>query len=493
MSDEIVDRVEALIDRITAFAGVARAPELARLRARLREPLRIAIAGRVKAGKSTLLNALVGEKLAPTDAGECTRVVAWYQDGISYGVEAILTDGSRRDAAFRRDGGALDIDLPVELSAVERLEISWPSASLRDATLIDTPGLESVNTGTSLRTRDFLGVDDDRPSDADAVIYLMRHLHRRDAEFLDAFLDHSLSNASPVNAVAVLSRADEMGAGRPDAMVSARRIAARYASDPRIKELCSDVVPIAGLIAETGLTLTENEAALLRRLASLSDGELGSLLLSADRFVSPSLSDLTPETRAELLDRLGLFGLRRCIGWIRDGSASTAVELARQLVAESGLDELRALVREHFLPRAHALKTRSVLVSLRSLARSLATSDAGLAARIEAETEAVEAATHELAELRLAHLVQTGMVSLSEADAAEVTCVTRPGALFARLRLDEGASVGAIQTAALEGVQRWRSRAEIPTLDPSGREASEIVARSYEGIYAAAHAMAPSS
>ena len=41
--------------------------------ARFDEPLRVAIAGKVKAGKSTLLNALVGEAIAPTDAGECTR------------------------------------------------------------------------------------------------------------------------------------------------------------------------------------------------------------------------------------------------------------------------------------------------------------------------------------------------------------------------------------------------------------------------------------
>ena len=50
---------------------------------RLDEPLRVAIAGKVKAGKSTLLNALVGELIAPTDAGECTRVVTWYLDGHS--------------------------------------------------------------------------------------------------------------------------------------------------------------------------------------------------------------------------------------------------------------------------------------------------------------------------------------------------------------------------------------------------------------------------
>ena len=60
----------------------------------------------------------------------------------------------------------------------------------------------------------------------------MRHLHRTDVEFLDAFMDRSVTAASPVNAVAVLSRADEIGAGRLDAIDSARRIADRYRNDP---------------------------------------------------------------------------------------------------------------------------------------------------------------------------------------------------------------------------------------------------------------------
>ena len=37
--------------------------------ARFDEPLRVAIAGKVKAGKSTLLNALVGEEIAPDRRG----------------------------------------------------------------------------------------------------------------------------------------------------------------------------------------------------------------------------------------------------------------------------------------------------------------------------------------------------------------------------------------------------------------------------------------
>ena len=63
---------------------------------RLQGPMRVAIAGRVKAGKSTLLNALVGERLAPTDAGECTRLISWYRHGIGYRVAATLPSGEQR-------------------------------------------------------------------------------------------------------------------------------------------------------------------------------------------------------------------------------------------------------------------------------------------------------------------------------------------------------------------------------------------------------------
>ena len=201
---------------------------------RLSGPLRVAIAGRVKAGKSTLLNALVGERLAPTDAGECTKIVSRYSRGAGYEVTAMSggeealaeVTASMRDRrveplAFTRSNGTLDIKLGALREAdIATIDVSWPTSSLETITLIDTPGLASLNDENSRRTREFLEFDENKPSDADAVIYLMRHAHRSDVAFLDAFMDRSVTAASPVNAVAVLSRADEIGAGRLDAMVT---------------------------------------------------------------------------------------------------------------------------------------------------------------------------------------------------------------------------------------------------------------------------------
>ena len=70
------------------------------------EPLRVAIAGKIKAGKSTLLNALVGEHIAPTDSGECTRVVTWYEHGVARGSGCTPTDGPARALPVRRVDGS---------------------------------------------------------------------------------------------------------------------------------------------------------------------------------------------------------------------------------------------------------------------------------------------------------------------------------------------------------------------------------------------------
>ena len=296
-ADTDLERLCVEAARLTSDTPLA--AEVERLTARLHGPLRVAIAGRVKAGKSTLLNALVGERLAPTDAGECTRVVWWFQEGLTYDVDARMLSGPSRALPFHRVDGALAVDVSgIELTDLDRVEVRWPSSALRTLSLIDTPGLASLDDTTSVRTRDFLRIEDDHPGDADAVIYLMRHVHRSDADFLDAFVDRSLDNASPVNAIAVLSRADEIGAGRIDAMESARRIATRIGDDERIRSMCVGVVPVAGLIAETGQTLREDEAASFRALAALPVDVRSELLVSADRFVALDAGAVTSETRA---------------------------------------------------------------------------------------------------------------------------------------------------------------------------------------------------
>lgn len=453
---------------------------------RLSGPLRVAIAGRVKAGKSTLLNALVGERLAPTDAGECTKVVSRYRRGSGYQVSALMRDGRSEQLAFTRAGGALDVQLGgLSERDVLMIDVMWPTTALETITLIDTPGLASINDENSRRTREFLEYQDDKPSDADAVIYLMRHAHRSDVAFLDAFMDRSVTSASPVNAVAVLSRADEIGAGRLDAMESSTKIAARYQADPQLRGLCAAVVPLAGLLAETGLTLREDEVAALRMLAATDPEVLERMLLSAGQFCDTSASELTVELRRSLLDRLGLFGVRLAVSEIHAGRGITAAALGPILVEQSGLLALRQLISQHFMPRARVLQARSGLVALRALARSLEAVVPTLAADIDRRLEQLEASTVQFAQVRAAHLVGSGAASVAPAERADLDRLFAAPPSPTSLGLAPGIGADQVQAAAVAAIARWRTQAGDPLADPTTVEVYDIATRVVEQIYGA--------
>ena len=101
----------------------------------------MAIAGKVKAGKSTLLNALVGECVAPTDASECTRVVTCYRNSHVYRVTAMPYVGDPIELRFRRTEQQLEFTLGEHRAdEIQYVDVEWPSERLRDVVLIDTPG-----------------------------------------------------------------------------------------------------------------------------------------------------------------------------------------------------------------------------------------------------------------------------------------------------------------------------------------------------------------
>ena len=478
MTPDLITRLDEMCREAEATVAVHAdlSAEIASISARLRSPLRLAIAGRAKAGKSTLLNALIGERVAATDAGECTLVVTWYVHGHSYGARATTLDGREHDLRLRRDDeGRTTIDLG-ELAAddIERITVTWPAAVLSDLVLIDTPGLGSINADVSRRTQAFLTPDHGH-GDADAVVYLMRHVHRRDVDFFEAFADSSLAACSPANSVAMLSRADEIGAARPDALDSARRIAERLQGDRELKRLCSEVLPLAGLLGETGATLREEEVGWLRSIAREPIDRVEPLLHSVERFVRASTSTVAPEHRAELIERLGLYGVRQSVELLRDGAVATATELSRRLIEMSGVTDLRTLIRARFVRQANVLKARSALGALREVARLLAERDAAAGSALDGRLDQFMAAANELESLRALTLLTAGMTKLHEAAEREALAA-----------LDRGAGTGVSRTELVELVDRWRSLAQDPVHDPATAEVCNAVAHVYEQAYVSA-------
>lgn len=447
----LTESVAAVVARAEGL-GVVPA-QVANLERRLRNPLRIAIAGRLKAGKSTLLNALVGERLAATDAGECTRIVTWYREGNGYAVTAAI-DGESRTVPFDRNGSLVIHLEGLDVARVQALTVEWPSRRLADYTLIDTVGLDAVRTDAAQGAST-------AAQQADVTLYLMRHLHVRDADFLEAF---AIGDGGHRNAVAVLSRADEVGGGAADAMDTARAVAAEYTADDRIASRVQAVLPVAGLLAETSATLTEAE---YRDLAEAADNDGDDSLASVDRFALAAGGD-AEERRRHLLRRLGLFGVKCAVAAIRSGDAASASRLSALLRDLSGIEALVTLLRDRFDARAALLKAQSVLYDLRRLAQ-----EENLTALL-AEVERIEATAPELAELRLSRLLSSEGVDLQPED----------GELAAKLAAGE--TLPAITTTDIvAAIDRWRRLTDDPLLDATTREAGEIVVRLLEARYSA--------
>lgn len=448
---------------------------------RLQGPLRIAVAGMVKAGKSTLLNALLGESIAATDAGECTRVVTWYRRASTPSITLHPHEGPPRRLRFQREEGRVVIDLgSTTADEVAWIDVGWPSESLRSLILIDTPGIASLSPEVSARATSFL-TQNSTASAADAVIYLMRHLHSSDRHFLESFRDAALGGSLTVNAVAVLSRADEIGAARIDSLLSAGQVAQRYASDGDLHSLVLDVIPVAGLVAEAARTLREDEFRALSEVASLERGAREKLLLSADRFARPSdATALSEATRRELLSRFGLFGIRLSAALIR-GGAKTSTALAEGLIGQSGLNALQATMTDHFRARADTLKVYGVLPGLEQVLRDRPRPGS---AALLAEIERIFATTHSLRELAALSRTRAGGYPLPAQRLLEAERIVggSGSSVATRLGLDDAADGETVRMRADELLTQWRNLAESPLTPRGAVGLCHIVIRSLEQI-----------
>ena len=456
---------------------------ISELQRRLQEPLRLAIAGMVKAGKSTLLNALLGERIAPTDAGECTRLVTWYRYSVTPTITLHPHEGQPRRLPVRREQGRLVMDLAgTAAEDVDFIDVGWPVEALKSMILIDTPGIASLSEATSARTARFL-TPEDTPSSADAVVYLMRHLHASDVKFLEAFRDTAAGVAQTICAVGVLSRSDEIGSGRIDSLLSAGKVARRYERDGDLASLVLGVVPVAGLVAEGARTMRENEFLAFRELAGLDRAARESLLVSADRFTKESATtSVSAAERRALLSRFGMFGVRLATALIR-GGASSSSELSDAMVKQSGLVELRRFIGTQFRTRSTTLKVRGILLGLEKLIRERPTPGDD---EIRAGIERISATAHTLRELSLLARARSEGLPMSDEDATDAQLIIGASGTRAtvRLGLPEDADARAIRECVEAKLAHWRSLAESPLTERAAVAVCFVVIRSLDAIAA---------
>ena len=109
------------------------------------EPFTLVILGEFKRGKSTIINALLGKELAPSNVSPETYTI----NEISYSpvpkVEAVLENGDRRVLTFKditRD--RLKIKMRLYPSKIAYLDIKDNAEILKEMRIVDTPGLSDL-------------------------------------------------------------------------------------------------------------------------------------------------------------------------------------------------------------------------------------------------------------------------------------------------------------------------------------------------------------
>jgi len=455
---------------------------------RLAGPLQLAVAGRIKSGKSTVVNALIGRRVAPTDVRECTRLVTRFQYGTVDRVEVVHSDGGRRTLPYDADG-LVPADLGADPATIAYLDAYLTSALLESVTVIDTPGLGSTDAASARRAGQVLGGAGDDAGELDAgsqaaiaqaevVLYVLTQAARADdAEALAIFRAFSTPRASsPVNALGLLNKADQVSGADP--IAAARSLAASQAA--ALRHRVCDVLPLVGLLAEATETgaVTEADGDVLRQLAGLDPARRDLLFFSPDLFVRPEPA-ISAGGRARLLERLDLFGIRRAVDLVAADPTLTTGELRRRLLKQSGFPAVREIIEHAFRRRADGIKASVALAALDRIAAQAPDPADRPLIRDAVEALAQRPEAHELRLLEAAALVSSGTVPMPAELAAELAGLVAGETPAERLGGgDGGGDLGVLRDRALQRAGSWRTFATFGST-PAQSRVAHVVHRGY--------------
>ena len=312
----------------------------------------LVVLGEFNRGKSTLVNALVGEPLLPTDIVPTTAAVWTVERGDELAVERVAPDG----AVFSVEP---EPDILAELSAAGRfadgqtrlVRAMCPSLAIGDdVVIIDTPGVNDINEQRAEITYGYLG-------SCDAAIFVMdasSPVTRSEAEFLET----QVLSSDVDRMIFVLNKADRLDEEEIEDSIDAaeERLRELLGTEPRLVALDAERILAARMKGDDECANRWGWTTLGRRVDELLEGVRG-----ADR--STKL-----ERRVSILEGRLATGLKQRIAMLRADAQERTKGLQRFEESLEGLREgfsaLEDYVEANGRLRAHQMVRQSFDVSM---------------------------------------------------------------------------------------------------------------------------------
>ena len=176
-------------------------PEVARIQEIFDRPLLIAVMGEFNSGKSTLVNALIGEKIAPMGITPTTATINILKYGEERQARVIWRDDTEQLLGWTEVGPFLNGLDDRQARAIRHVELLYPAEELLRVNVVDTPGLNSLVDEHEQTAREILGK-------ADAVIWLFSAQQagkQTEQEALEVLQQHRLKTVGVLNKIDRLS------------------------------------------------------------------------------------------------------------------------------------------------------------------------------------------------------------------------------------------------------------------------------------------------
>ena len=336
---------------------------------RMREPMQLAVVGRISSSKSTLVNAILGKAEVVRTGHEAeTFNVSWLKYGDDNAPIIVYFKDGQKQVVEREKWAEWASHRGKETlkTEVKYIEVTSSYEMLKYINIIDTPGLDATSKVDSENTIEFL-----KTVNPDAVILLFSKSLSGDTLKLINEFQNSGTNMSfsinPMNALGVLSKVDEnwdIIDDKNPVKASDNAIKRTLSSRSDVNKVLFRILPVSALMGLASSIITADDKKAFEQIAKLDDKSLTHLFISQETFREYDLTGLSKTCREELVLKYGLYGIYVCVREIQGNTKISLSELARTLRIKSGFETFMKLIMSHFGDRAQLLKAQRGVMQL---------------------------------------------------------------------------------------------------------------------------------